>query len=89
MAQSDDVFPCGKPKQRKRWWQRVAKFFEAETVVSVGPSPCGKCRIVTNKGEYRGRCTVWDHYPSGRMCGTMKRSYLYSVWREYKWSKTG
>lgn len=34
---------------------------------------------------YRGSCTVWDEYPTGRSCGLDVEYFLYRVWLKHKW----
>ena len=40
--------------------------------------------IVTN---YRGDCSVWYEYPSGRRCGTIEEVWLNQVWQSHKWEE--
>lgn len=78
--------PEAKTAKRKRWWKPLVMLFVPERVVSVVPLTYGDVHIVTNKAEYRGQCTCWSHYPSGWRCGTVKCSWLFSVWRSHEWS---
>ena len=37
--------------------------------------------------KYRGSCTVWHEYPSGRRAGSGIESMLYCKWTKWKWSQ--
>ena len=44
-------------------------------------------RVVVEKAQYRGNCTVWHEYPSGKRCGTLTECWLSDVWEKHQWTK--
>lgn len=69
----------------KRLWEALMGSIDWDDVAGIEEFEHGLLITLKDNRQFRGDCTVWHHYPSGKRAGTWLEGELADIWTRHKW----